>query len=263
MRSLLTWYSLFLHSDSCRQLEPDVSQDCFVYEATATGSVLGNTQIPDVMVFIELLLEGQALASNYSAAFLGVPVADPGDEAGRDNLGEPSNLNQQEIASNDPGRKTITIVGGLLVTAFCCAFLGIVFVLFRRRRHYLKTRQEMHLTLSKSDLQQYDTEPHISEDGPSSSPEGVQSVDGSDEELFPNNITFDLGTSFKDQLMGVHGLGGGPRRPPHMSGPYGHSVGPYGASVDGASDSDADSWAQTDGTIGSLELQLEPITAEV
>jgi hypothetical protein len=30
-----------------------------------------------------------------------------------------------------------------------------------------------------------------------------------------------------------------------------------------ADDSDADSWAQTDGTIGSLELQLEPITAEV
>jgi hypothetical protein len=33
------------------------------------------------------------------------------------------------------------------------------------------------------------------------------------------------------------------------------------SSMDG--DSDADSWAQTDGTIGSLELQLEPITAEV
>ena len=28
-------------------------------------------------------------------------------------------------------------------------------------------------------------------------------------------------------------------------------------------DVDTDSWAQTEGTIGSLELQLEPITAEV
>jgi hypothetical protein len=253
MRSLLTWNSLFVRLETCRELKPDDSQDCFVYEATATGSVLGNTQIPDVMAFIERLLDGQALASPYSATFLGVPVVDPGtQEDNRNNLGEPSNLNQQETGGNDPARKTITIVGGLLVTGFCCAFLGIVFVLWRRRRHYLKTRQEMHLTLSKSDLQQYDTEPH-SGDGPSSSP--IPSVDG--EELFPNNITFDLGTSFKDQLMGVHGQGGGHRRPPHMSGPYGASD--YG----GASDSDADSWAQTDGTIGSLELQLEPITAEV
>jgi len=34
-------------------------------------------------------------------------------------------------------------------------------------------------------------------------------------------------------------------------------------SVDGNESDDVDSWAQTEGTIGSLELQLEPITAEV
>ena len=34
-------------------------------------------------------------------------------------------------------------------------------------------------------------------------------------------------------------------------------------SVDGDESDEVDSWAQTDGTIGSLDLQLEPITAEV
>ena len=33
--------------------------------------------------------------------------------------------------------------------------------------------------------------------------------------------------------------------------------------ADGTDASEADSWAQTDGTIGSLEIQLEPVTAEV
>jgi hypothetical protein len=83
----------------------------------------------------------------------------------------------------------------------------------------------------------------------------------------PNGrMHFDLGSSFKDQLMGLHGNNGNnhkrnaPRMVSGLMYPPSQSMGPS-SSVDG--DSDADSWAQTDGTIGSLELQLEPITAEV
>lgn len=82
-------------------------------------------------------------------------------------------------------------------------------------------------------------------------------------------MQFDLGTSFKDQLMGVHGSRGGSGSNLNLpiaanSSKRGGQLGslfPATQSVDG--DSDADSWAQTDGTIGSLEIGLEPITAEV
>jgi hypothetical protein len=233
----------------------ETEEECYVFEVTVTGTLLGvqpNPQIPDVMEFIEDLLQDQALTTNspFQFAFLGAAAVGAADgDSGRDNLAPPSNLKNQEQSTAANDRQTVTIVGGLLVAAFCCAFLGIVFVLWRRRSSYLRTR-EVHLKLSESDLQQYDTEPHHSEPSPPSQADH--------EEVFPNNITFDLGTSFKDQLMGVHGVGGGSRRPPHMMG--GSQFAP---SNDGASDSDADSWAQTDGTIGSLELQLEPITAEV
>jgi hypothetical protein len=82
-------------------------------------------------------------------------------------------------------------------------------------------------------------------------------------------MQFDLGTSFKDQLMGVHGSRGGnnlniPVGAASNSSKRGSQLGslfPATHSLDG--DSDADSWAQTDGTIGSLEIGLEPLTAEI
>jgi hypothetical protein len=240
-----------------------------------TGSALGGNQIPDVMDYLESALRGSAITDNtpFGVSYLGVPVIDSGiSDSGRDNLAPPSNLNEAEKEVQPDNGHTITIIGGFLVAAFCVAFVGIALVLWRRRRAYMKYNREMHLSLSKSSdpLQQYDTEPHVT-----ISDEECAEISASNkhqppelssptptEENFPNNITFDLGTSFKDQLMGIHAGGGQRGRPHHMAGPFG--TGPFGTapSADGA-DSDADSWAQTDGTIGSLELQLEPITAEV
>jgi hypothetical protein len=79
-----------------------------------------------------------------------------------------------------------------------------------------------------------------------------------------SSLDDNLGASLKDQLMGIHGSLGGSKgnalnHPPNR-GTFG-SLFPSTQSVDG--DSDADSWAQTDGTIGSLEIGLEPITAEI
>jgi len=105
-------------------------------------------------------------------------------------------------------------------------------------------------------------------------------------------IRMDLGNSMKGQLMGLHGsittngpygrkksIGGSfdqrgiidpgqseavqyHHQPNHNNSPGGGNGGSFNNSVDG-NDSDVDSWAQTEGTIGSLELQLDPITAEV
>lgn len=241
------------HTETCRELS--TTDPCFVYEAKMTASLFGVAkEIPDVVKYIEEQFNGPILANTeYASKFLAVPVQDPGSpEEDRSNLGEPSNLRTEEQEAGPNGRQTITMVGSFLIAAFCLAFIGLAFVLYRRRQAYLDSIQQMHHNLSKeSDLQNYDTDPHNSDDISGGDPQ--DSIGEPDN--FPNNITFDLGNTFKDQLMGVHGFGG-PKRPPM-------NAAPYGASVDGASDSDADSWAQTDGTIGSLELQLEPITAEV
>ena len=199
------------------------------------------------------------------------------------------------------------------MVAFCIAFLGIGFILWRRRQEWLQ-QQAGDLQLFESDFNHPRQDPdgkavqardgiHPSHDEDYDDlhrPDQIhRALYGNDEDrveidthgnvrrvadfdyddsrdddpvdrsngrktmgaAFPKNkMTFDLGTSFKDQLMGVHAPQKGARPSDHMlGGRYG--VG-RGMSSDGA-ESDADSWAQTDGTIGSLEGHLEPITAEV
>lgn len=226
----------------------------------------------DVLDYMEQELRGTSLTANspYEVDFLGVPVEQTdGGESGRDNLGDASNVNaiQSGPEEVEPDKSAFTIVGGLMVGALVCAFLGILVVLWRRRRAWLRQRQaleddEIHLDLNKgthpSDDYDYDYEGEG--DDEDHSPH-------SEEGGFPNKFAFDMGNSFKDQLMGVHGTGGRPpvsniSRPAYgSSGGSAYAMTPVGR--DAMSDSDADSWAQTDGTIGSLELQLEPITAEV
>lgn len=233
------------------------------------------------MDYIEALLEGDTLPSNpdYKVGFLGVLVENQvGEDEIKENLDSPASIKEEDTnPSPESEKNTVTIVGGLLVAAFCFAFIGIILVLYRRRKQYMKDVQLM----KHGDLEhRYDTEPNMgasSEDlehAPSSNynhhhrnmvVDEIEEMPSNEEDFPNNNITFDLGTSFKDQLMGRHG-GGPPRGHPGtlgamVSGPYGG--GTRMAMNSDASESDADSWAQTDGTIGSLELQLEPITAEV
>lgn len=232
--------------DSCRQLQHEPTLDCFVYEIAATGSVIGVTDIPDVEDYIESILDGDALTLNspYSVGFLGAPTVDQGtQDQGRDNLGEPSNINTP-VETLAPGTESnkVTIYGALFVAAFGAALLGILLVVWLRRRSYLKAHEFQPAELDNN----FDTDLHIS-DEPSS-------YDIPEE---------GLGIRYKDQLMGLHGHQA-PRRPNNSNtiDPYAGMFGDQMPS-DAFSDSDVDSWAQTDGTIGSLELQLEPITAEV
>jgi hypothetical protein len=197
--------------DECKLLVPGASQECSFYELVVTGYFLGGNELP-VKQYIETLLKGNELTSNNSPlelAFRGVPIVNPNEE-GRDSLSDTASI-QEADQNTDSGKKNqdITIVGGLLVAAFCLAFLGIIFVVWRRRKHYLRSR-DVQLALSKSDMH-YDARATDSEDEPRTLEKQTDSEDfedmrgGKSEEEFPNNITFDLGNSFKDQLMGVHG----------------------------------------------------------
>eukprot|EP00934_Nitzschia_sp_Nitz4_P007536 Nitzschia sp. Nitz4//scaffold176_size46146//18695//22866//NITZ4_007191-RA/size46146-processed-gene-0.33-mRNA-1//-1//CDS//3329539012//7526//frame0 len=264
---------------SCRSLTVDEStHECFVYEASVTGSVLDGS-MDDVMEFMQDQMAGTALTvgSDYSIGFLAVPEqAEDNSDSGRDNLDDPSNTNglQSGDTSTDGDRRTITIVGGFLIAAFCLAFIGIGWVVQKRRRQWILEERDMHMDLRKphnggTDPVDDIVESHDMEDAHTprnyrsqiSNPpaQNFQSPGSDDDGNFVGNIHFDLGTSFKDQLLGVHGLqhngNNNNRSQSRMSGmmmlPGG---GARPMSSDGASDSDADSWAQTDGTIGSLEL---------
>ena len=79
--------------------------------------------------------------------------------------------------------------------------------------------------------------------------------------IAPKKYAFDLSQSFKNDVMGTYGFGGSRSHP--FAGPTTMPVvAPYPL-LDETSDSEVDSWAQTDATVGSLEERLEEITAEI
>lgn len=188
-------------------------------------------------------------------AYLGAQL-DPSivvSDNGRDDLDVSSNVKETPQTEEPASSGTLTFVGGLMVAGFVVAFVGLFFVLYRRRQRFLAA-QDMELALSKSDLD--DMSPGDG-DPDSSSKEGrpeaygnYEPEIGEDDDDFPTNYRFDMATSMKNELFNIHGRAADPPKS-------------YGIGIEETSDSDADSWAQTDGTIGSLELQLEPITAEV
>lgn len=234
-----------------------------------TATHISTPDLSAVSTYMEQTLGNGSLTagSQVQVGFLGKPEIDETADP-RDQVANPPASIKEAPKSTEPDDDRFTVLGAILVTLFVLAFVGIIFIVYRRRQKYLREQEDVELALSKSDLN-YDTRgTGISEEDDEEQPrnhlaaattsDDLSSLGGakSNTEEFPNNITFDLGNSFKDQLMGVHGS-----QRQRTAGAGGL---PALGSGDGASDaSDADSWAQTEGTIGSLELQLEPITAEV
>jgi len=69
------------------------------------------------------------------------------------------------------------------------------------------------------------------------------------------HYTFDLSDHFQNQVMGSYCS--------HVHGPTTMAAAPPFPMMEEGSDGETDSWAQTDGTVGSLEERLEEITAEI
>lgn len=288
----------------CRKLEWDSeTQDCNFYEARMKGSYIGNVatdndgnRFSDVIGALEELVDGPKIVEeiyrkegkilldqnpSYQTAFVGFPQNPDnpnfqgGADQGRDTLKEPTNI-KTAIDSSEyqlSNRKTITVVGGLLVACFSIAFLLVGYILFQRRRSYHRNLSEeesydleregeagaevgRHYHPDKH--QEYDRENEATEDDGFDVDDQVpmEQPRRDDSSMSAEAIQMDLGNHFKGQVMGHNQM----------------STAPFGAthkfaapiySSDETEPDDADSWAQTDGTIGSLDLQLEPITAEV
>ena len=142
------------------------SHDCKLYEAHLKGMYLGaipvdrdGVEFSDVVTRLEQLIGdklplelsqqvggGLLGASNYETKFLGVPAPanNPNFQGGvdesRNGLNEPVNLNTAIEANYPQNRKTITVVGGLLVACFSVAFFLVGYILFNRRRSYQKNK---------------------------------------------------------------------------------------------------------------------------
>lgn len=191
--------------------------------------------------------------------YIGAFVEIPNDAASL-----PPAINKGETPQPQQGNNPVTTtVGAIIITGLVVVFIAVAFVLIRRRRRRLMNR-EIGLAISKSHDLEMDGD---GSDGPTLEVDVMSddihdmphnqvrnSYDVHDEYMTPSSYTFDLSHSMQSDIMGTYGSS--------RFGPTSMNVVPPYPMED-ASDSEVDSWAQTDGTVGSLEERLEEITAEI
>jgi hypothetical protein len=223
----------------------DENQECVSMMGYMSGRVIGTPSTLDTLEIIALQINSGAVTqgSDVSVLFLGEEL--DYNSSGRDNLppaiSVPENLNVAKQENNMLTGVGIAIVAGLVISV-----LAVMFVIFRRRRRAVraldahqslednaKSADDLQLPRDLSDFKEED------KTGTLTRPHGMP-----DDKV---GYEFDLGGWMKSELLGVHG----------------ENVIMASASNQPESDRDNDSWAQTEGTIGSLELRLDPIEAEV
>lgn len=255
MQTVERFYDIILLKDSCQLLVPKTGQTCSVYKGHMEAYYLGGGDPSELESFIQENLGSLGTNENYEVAYLGSQLdtgaVDAGSASGNMTAPAPVNKAERSVQPNNRGKRTVTFVGGLLVAGFLAAFLGLFFVLYRRRQKFLAA-QDVEIALSKSDLDTDDASLRNRRDNSRGMrPNGELEIgDEYDDDYGNGNYTFDLGSNMKNELFNIHGRAGdAPRQ--------------YGIGIEETSDSDNDSWAQTDGTITEIETCLEPITAEI
>jgi hypothetical protein len=195
--------------------------------------------------------------------------------------------------SSEGGDEDITITGGFLIASFIGVMMGVFFVLFRRHRKNENSGRHIYDgaiddTFREQGENNDDDDFHVTvvnDPNYNSFPVKRQMTcrscitetengdgDAFESELLDNDdmehpispkYAFDLGQSFKMKVMGTYA----PTTIPVVA-PYpllnSHPANDMDLPVVSSCDSEAeDSWAQTDGTVGSIEERLEEITAEI
>jgi hypothetical protein len=239
---------------ACNKLRSSRSSCCTVVHAPMTFWVTdANFQNNNIMGYLAQAIDGTSITAgtDYRTAYLGSQIestAVQGQNQTRPIFSVPPNpvgVQQKQQQTN------VSLVGGVVVAGFVAGMMAVVFVLMKRKRRFRK-----HFPI-EDDIRT-SLEHFPDSDQSEASPTGgdimdidhLQSNDGwTDEENFNQSYTFDLAASMKHTVMGTYGPTSFAVQPPHP--------------MDDASDSEADSWAQTDATVGSLEERLEEITAEI
>lgn len=285
----------FVSDFGCQNLTPDNLECCQVVRSEMQFIPTGGYDILALQQFVQDQLNSDATtdAFPYRTAAIEPLFGDalPND-APRDNLNDPnsgaSGVQAQE-PQEAPTNQKITLTGGFVITLLVAAVLGFFLIIYRRNRKqfsgdtlghakddaFCDTTMEQGPSCENDDhrmaiVSDNDTNNSCPREDPpfcevDLDPELHQrNMDNDDlEEQPPAKYAFDLSESFKNDVMGTYGgFGFGGRQQPAPPTTM-QVVAPYPMMEDTSCDSEADSWAQTDGTVGSLEERLEEITAEI
>jgi hypothetical protein len=214
-----------------------------------SGRVIGTPNTLDTLEHIALQLNSGAVTqgSDVAVFFLGEEL--DYDSPGRDNLPPAISVPENDVHTEKQENNTFTSVGIAIVVGLVITVLALIFVIYQRRQRSVraldahqtledgaKSVDDMQLPSDLSDLEDEDRDKTGTLTLPDASMPD-QTVE----------YEFDLGGWNKSELIGIHG----------------DNAITASASNQPESDSDNDSWAQTEATIGSLELRLDPIEAEV
>lgn len=249
----------FETSFDCVKAELLQGECCSVVKGAITMYPIGAYQIDDLKGLVAVQLDDSQFG-DFRTYYLGAEV-ERSPEDGMKNVAPA--ISEPEPAAAIPATATregteITVVGGFIAGGLVAGLLGVMLVLLQRRKRILKTKAaEMEQTSLEGEVHVH-VSVHSDEDNETDDFDAID--DGKDQHSpfsveddgkFIPNYKFDLGDSFKNEIAGMYGAA-----PSSMA-----VVAPY--PMEETSDSEVDSWAQTEGTVGSLEERLEEITAEI
>jgi hypothetical protein len=247
--------------------DADSSECCLVVEGSMQFQPSGGYDKDEFRDFVASTLQessftsGESFQTTYRGATIDYSATNP-----RDNLeSETENPGFSVSGIGDTPEETgdgskVTAVGSVLLSGLVVAFIGVMFVVFRRRRQQSRFDEDLEANMSNTDLDGAEGHESLHLDVLSDGNMDKNHSPRRNQELYmesprPNEYKFDLGSSMKNDVMGAHGSGG----PTSMA-----VVAPYGMTGEASDNgSEVDSWAQTDGTVGSLEDNLDLITAEI
>jgi len=224
----------------CLRLSPSAStQSCTTVYGQLLVTLAASKDTSTLKSFIKNQFNTNALTegTNSTTLYLASEMDLETVGKGRDELtGVNSIVDVLEQPKKDD---MITPEGVFFAIGLLCAAVLLAFVMIRRRRR----------TNAKSaDITDYLDESVDGSTGANSIPRyAVEEED--EEDMFPASpVDYDIGGEMKNEALTV----------------YGRDVVTATSLLGDLDESDGeDSWAQTEGTIGSIELHLEPITAEV
>jgi hypothetical protein len=214
---------------------------------------------------------GESFQTTYRGAIIDytyTPAETPRDQFESETEDDPRDTNTSVSGIGTETQQTgddskVTAMGGALLSGLVVAFIGVLFIVFRRRRQSRYDDEDLEANMSNTDMDaaegletlQLDVLSDGNMDRNYSPRRNQERYIESSSHSNAYEYKFDLSSSMKNDVMGTYGGGG----PTSMA-----VTAPYGISGEASDNgSEVDSWAQTDGTVGSLEDNLDEITAEI
>jgi hypothetical protein len=248
--------------------DADSNECCLVVEGSMQFQPSGGYDGDEFRDFVASTLQkssftsGESFQTTYRGAIIDYAAESPRDNLGSDteDTGDFSVSGIGNAPEETGDGNKVTAMGGALLSGLVVAFMGVLFVVFRRRRQRSRFDEDLEANMSNTDLDGAEGHESLHLDVLSDCNMDKNRSPRRNQERYmeaprPNEYKFDLGNSMKNDVLGAHGSGG----PTSMA-----VVAPYGMAVEASDNgSEVDSWAQTDGTVGSLEDNLDLITAEI